>query len=50
MAVGHEEKERKPRPDIMLKVLGHKKGLEKPGMKQTGRQEGTEDADRLNSL
>lgn len=50
MAGGYEEKERKPRPDTLLKVLGHKKGLEKLGMEQTGRQEGTEDADRLNSL
>lgn len=35
---------------LLLKVLEHKKGLEKLGMEQTGRQEGTEDADRLNSL
>ena len=50
MAGGHEKKGRKPRPDILLKVLGPKKGLEKPGLEQTGRQEGTEDADRLNYL
>lgn len=34
------EKERKPRLWRLLKVLGHMKGLEKPGMEQTGRQEG----------
>lgn len=50
MVGGHEEKERKPRSDTLLKVLGPKKGLEMLGMEQTGRQEETEDADRFNSL
>lgn len=52
MAGEHVKKEKKPRPDTVENAegTGTQGGLEKPGMEQTGRQEGTEDTDRPNSL